>query len=115
MTWGTRAVLPARRPHHAISFDHEGQRYVGAYGTDLCGDVREVWLNAQKPNTLLDSMAAAAAITASIALQHGAPLATIRHALRRNPDGSPACPLGALLDAIASPEGGPSEHPGDVK
>ena len=100
-TWGTRAVLPQRRPHNALAFEHEGQKYIGAYGTDLGGAITEVWLNAAKPSGALDTFASGMAILASIALQHGAPLPTIRHAMRRNPDGSPACPLGALLDRLA--------------
>jgi hypothetical protein len=101
-TWGTRAVLPQRRPHHVVAVEHEGQRYVGGYGTTHDGRNAELWLNAVKPNTLLDSLASGAAIVASLALQHGAPLETIRHSLRRNPDGTAACPLGALIDAISA-------------
>jgi hypothetical protein len=104
-TWGTRAVLPQRRPHHVLQLEHEGQRYTGGYGIAPDGSIAELWLNSLKQNSLIDAMASGAAITASIALQFGAPLDTIRHALRRNPDGSPACPLGALCDAIAR-EGG---------
>jgi hypothetical protein len=42
-----------------------------------------------------------AAVIASIALQHGVPLETIRRALLRDPRGQPSSPLGAALDLIA--------------
>jgi hypothetical protein len=96
-----RAILPARRPHFVLSFEHEGQKYTGAYGVDRYGNIAELWLNASKPSGALDTFASGMAILASIALQHGASLETLRHALRRGPNGEPCCPLGALIDAIA--------------
>jgi hypothetical protein len=49
-----------------------------------------------------DVSARDAAVVASIALQHGVAPETIRHALLRNPDGSAAGPLGAVLDIVAA-------------
>jgi len=42
-----------------------------------------------------------AAISASLALQHGCPLETLRRAVLRDPRGAPSTSLGAALDAIA--------------
>ena len=42
-----------------------------------------------------------AAVAASIAMQFGCDLDTLRRATIRNPDGSPAGVLGAALDLIA--------------
>jgi len=41
-----------------------------------------------------------AAILASLALQYGAPLDEIRHALKRDVRGEAASPIGAALDRI---------------
>jgi hypothetical protein len=49
---------------------------------------------------LLDALAHDAAIVVSIALQYGAPLAEIRHALKRDIRGEAASPIGAALDKI---------------
>lgn len=100
-TWGHRRTLPARRPHVAIPFEFEGQRFTGGVGLDPDGHIAEIWISATKPNSGLDALASGAAICASLALQHGTPLQTIRHALRRNEAGEAACALGRLLDLIA--------------
>jgi hypothetical protein len=42
------------------------------------------------------------AVAASLTLQHGVPLETIRCALTRNGDGSASGALGTLLDLLAS-------------
>jgi hypothetical protein len=57
-------------------------------------DRREVFLNAQKVNTQADVLASDGAILMSMLLQYGCPPADIAHAMKRNPDGSPASPLG---------------------
>jgi ribonucleoside-diphosphate reductase alpha chain len=60
----------------------------------------EIFLNAGHANSLLDVMAHDAAILASIALQFGCPLDTIRHAIKRDSSGTAASPIGAALDLI---------------
>ena len=63
----------------------------------------EVFLNVDKSGTMIEEIARNAAIVASIALQHGATLDELRHALMRNSDGSATGALGALLDLLAEP------------
>jgi hypothetical protein len=46
------------------------------------------------------------AVVCSLALQHGVPLATIRHALMRDARGGASGRLGCALDAIAAMDGG---------
>lgn len=98
--WGYRKPLPHRRPHISISFEHEGKKYVGGYGLDDDGAIRELWLNMTKQNSSLDAVVCDAAIMASIALQHGASLAAMQSAMKRNPNGGASCPLGHLIDII---------------
>ncbi len=51
------------------------------------------------------SAARDSAITASIALQHGVPIESLRHALMRDSRGKPSGPLGVVLDLLAQEEG----------
>jgi hypothetical protein len=104
--WGTRAVLPQRRPHVVVPFEFDGQRFVGGIGTVSAGDrtVREIWINTHKRHSTLDAMVSGYAVAVSIALQHGATVAGIAAGLMRNTDGSPLCPVGAFLDIIAREE-----------
>ena len=64
------------------------------------GRVGEIFLSAEHANSLLDVLAHDAAILASLALQYGAPLDEIRHALKRDSRGVAASPIGAALDKI---------------
>jgi hypothetical protein len=93
-----RHRLNNRRLHETIAIEHEGQRYkIGLgreFGAGVVGPVLEVFLNAQRVNTPADVLASDGAILMSMLLQYGCPPADIAHAMKRNPDGSPASPLG---------------------
>lgn len=97
----TRAGLPARRAADAVRFEHLGHVFriqVGFYpGGDIIG---EVFINAEKNDSAIDAIAGDIAILLSLLLQHGATLGTIGHALRRNPNGSRASLIGALVDRL---------------
>ena len=88
-----------------IAFEHDGKFFVGAYGVNSAGQVRELWLNMRKGHSFLDGVVAGSAIAASLGLQHGLSLTTLRHALRRDPHGAPQCPLGALIDRVIAETG----------
>lgn len=94
-----------RRTHETIAIEHESQRYKIGLGREIlcngsCGSrprlspVVEIFLNAQKVNSPLDVLASDGAILLSLLIQHGCPPDVIRHAMKRNPDGTPASPLG---------------------
>lgn len=100
-----RQRLANRRHHETVAIEHEGQRYkVGLGREKLCdgscgatprfSPIAEVFINAQKVNSPLDVIASDAAILMSLLIQYGCPPADIFHAMKRNPDGSPASPLG---------------------
>jgi hypothetical protein len=98
----TRRRLPNRRAHESIAFEHAGFGYVGAVGRFDDGELAEVFLTFRgKSGSMADAAARDAAILASIALQHGAGVDELRHALGRNEDGSAASALGELLDLEA--------------
>jgi len=98
----TRTRLPNRRPGEAVVFDHGGMLYTGhiSFAVDS-GRVTEAFLDGGKAGTAVQAMARDAAVLASLALQHGAPIEVLRHAMTRNDDGSAAGPMGALLDLVA--------------
>ncbi len=98
-----RHRLPNRRPLETFAIEHNDgsstQRYkIGLgrewLGRDHVGPVAEVFVNAQKVNSPLDVLASDGAILMSMLLQYGCPPADIFHAMKRNPDGTPASPLG---------------------
>jgi len=62
--------------------------------------VAEIFLNADRANSQLDFLMSDAAILASLALQYGAPLDEIKHALKRTTSGEAASPIGAALDRV---------------
>jgi hypothetical protein len=66
------------------------------------GRVAEIFLSSHKPGSPIVAVARDAAITTSLALQHGVDFETIRAALTRDHDGGPATAIGAALDTIAA-------------
>jgi hypothetical protein len=70
------------------------------------GEVGEIFLNADRSDSLLDVLTSDAAILASLALQHGCSLETIVHALKRDTRGEPASPVGLALAIVHSREAG---------
>ena len=104
-----RHRLANRRALETIAIEHEGQRYKVSLGRELVcidrvrlGPVKEVFLNAQQVNSAADVLASDGAILMSLLLQHGCAIETINHAMKRNPDGSPASPLGRAAALIAA-------------
>ena len=88
----SRDHLSERRGADVVTFEHEGRRWTASFGRFEDGRLAEVFIDAPKESGLADA-ARESAILASIALQHGASLETIRHAL----DGRDAGPIGAAL------------------
>jgi hypothetical protein len=95
-----RDRLPNRRQAETIAFERDGSRYHMTVGYFPDGRVGEVFLNADRADSLLDVLASDAAILTSLALQHGCSLREITHALKRDSRGTAASPIGAALDRI---------------
>jgi hypothetical protein len=95
-----RDRLPNRRAAETIAFEREGSRYQMTVGYFPDGRPGEIFLNADRSDSLLDVMTSDAAILASLALQHGCTLETIAHALKRDARGAAASPIGAAVDLI---------------
>ena len=99
-----RARLPNRRLAVTFALDVGGLRYTCTVGRFADGRIGEIFLNNHKSNSASDANARDSAIVASLALQHGVPLDTIRGALLRDPRGIASTPLGAALDIIQQQE-----------
>jgi ribonucleoside-diphosphate reductase alpha chain len=90
-----RCRLPDRRGAELVDFVHDGRRWTATAGRFDDGRVAEIFLDNCKHSPLAE-MAAEAAIVASIALQCGCPIETLRHALA----GRGAGPLATALSLI---------------
>ena len=99
----TRTALPNRRDGDLFTFEHNGIVYHGHVSRRLeDGRPLEVFLEGGKVGSPVQAIARDTAVAASLGLQFGLPLETLRHALTRSDDGTPAGPLGTLLDLIAA-------------
>jgi len=96
-----RERLPSRRPAITTAFERDGARFEMTIGHYPDGRVGEVFLNTNRANSLLDFLMSDAAILLSIALQYGASLDELRHALKRDARGIAASPIGTALDRMA--------------
>lgn len=90
-----RERLPNRRKAETIAFEHGGRRWTLTAGRFADGRIAEIFLDTPKASAI-GELAADAAIIASLALQSGCPLETLRHALAERRSG----PLGAALGLV---------------
>ena len=99
-----RVRLADRRSHETIVIRHDSEMFKIGLGRNLVGavlgPVREVFINAARSDSMLDRLVCDGAILMSLALQAGVTAAEIAAALKRNPDGSPASPIGAAADLL---------------
>jgi hypothetical protein len=95
-----RKRLPNRRNAISTGFERDGARFEMTAGFYPDGRPGEIFLSADRANSLLDFLMSDAAILASIAMQYGASLDELRHALKRDGRGKPSSPIGEALDLI---------------
>ena len=95
-----RQRLPNRRQHELLTFEHGGIRYTAGVGRFADGGLAEIFLATAKHGSALDVTARDAAVAASLLLQHGCSVDTLRQALTRNSDGSGSGPLARALDLL---------------
>ncbi len=124
-----RQRLPNRRPAVTETLVVEGQRVEVTIGfAPESGAVREVFLMAGKTGSMLDSLLADAAVSISVALQHGVSPAALAKSVGRVPSApatpdaldqlvsgsQPASLIGAALDLLIEhephPDGVPSSE-----
>jgi hypothetical protein len=100
-----RQILPNRRPGYNFELKHGGQNAVfhvtiGYFrGTR---DPSEVFISGAKAGSEVEAVARDGAVLLSIALQHGASIETIKHAITREQDGTPSTVIGKVVDMLAN-------------
>jgi hypothetical protein len=110
---GVRRKLPNRREHELLDFEHEGRRYTAGVGRLEDGTLAEILMNVSgRTGGMVEVLARDTAVTASLCLQFGCDLETLRRALMRDKGGRASGPVGQLLDLLASdPEPQPRQNP----
>ena len=101
-----RQRLQNRRASVSFDFEAHGMRHTATYSKFPDGRLAEALLSNHKAGSQADASCCDAAVAASLALQHGCSLETLRGAALRNANGTASSPLGAALDLIAA-EGAP--------
>lgn len=102
----TRVTLEPRRFSLNFTLAFQGERYhvtTGFYGDGRTG---EIFINRIRNKTAarlgepLDAICRDSAILMSLAIQHGADLAALKHSITRDEEGQPMSIVGAILDAV---------------
>jgi hypothetical protein len=96
-----RERLPDRRRSESFGFECNGLKYTATASWFDDGRLGEIFLGNHRADSHADACAKDSAILASIALQYGIPLETIRRALLRDSEGRPSTPIGCALDLLA--------------
>jgi hypothetical protein len=99
-----RRRLPNRRQSETFDLESQNLGFTATVSRFSDGTVAEVFLQNHKAGSMAGINAQDAAVVASIALQYGVPLETIRRALMRDSQGRASGPLGTALDIIAERE-----------
>lgn len=97
-----RERLSNRRGCHTFQVRFGNQDFVIGVGAFGDGRPAEAFVTGPKAGTDVQSLSRDGAILLSIALQYGAPLDDIRHAMSRDERENPTSFLGALVDAVAA-------------
>jgi hypothetical protein len=110
----SREALPNKRHGEIFKVQHRGQDFRFQVNEYPDGRLGEVFINANKPDSAIDSLAGDVAILLSLLLQHGVTPAVIGHALRRGRDGAAQSFIGTAADVLVSldvalPETGAAE------
>ena len=108
----TRQRLPNRRNCITLALECCGVRYTATAACFADGSLAEIFLGNRKAGSQSDANAKDSAVMASLALQHGASLETLRHAVLRDSQGNAATPLSEPLTPARMTSKGPEAVPG---
>ena len=95
-----RRTLPQRRAAETFHVRFWNQPFTVTVGFYTDGTPGEVFIDSGKTGQDIQSTARDTAVVLSLALQHGTPIETIRHAVTRTDSGEAASILGAIVDAL---------------
>jgi hypothetical protein len=96
----TRERLPQRRASETFSLECADLKYTATISRFEDGRIGELFLSNTKPSSQSDVNARDASVAASLALQFGCPLETLRRALLRDAGGNASSPLDVALDQL---------------
>ena len=94
----TRERLQDRRASESFSFRWNGISFAATISRFSDGRLAEIFLTNGK--TDIDAASRVSAVISSLALQNGAAVQTIRHALMRDEHRAAISPLGVALDLL---------------
>ena len=97
-----RRTLPQRRAAETFDLKFWSQPFTVTVGFYADGTPGEVFVDACKTGNDIESIARDAGVLLSLALQHGVPPETIRHAITRGASEEPASIWGAVVDSITT-------------
>ena len=100
-----RRILPRRPAAEAFDLRFWNSPFTVTIGFYADGTPGEVFINSCKTGNDIQSIARDAGVLLSLALQHGVPPETIRHAITRGASEEPASILGAIVDALPAAAG----------
>lgn len=96
-----RKRLSNRRRHEAFKIKHWDMIYNIGFGRSIDDEtVQEVFIHSGQSGTQAEMLARDSAVILSIALQYGVPKDVLKKSITRNEDGSPAGPIGAIIDLL---------------
>jgi hypothetical protein len=98
----TRRILPQRRSAETFQLRFWNQPVSVTVGYYEDGTPGEIFVDAGKTGQDVQSTARDAAVVLSLALQHGATVATIQHAVTRSGNGEAASIVGAVIDQLSA-------------
>ena len=96
----TRRILPQRRAAETFDLRFWNQNFTITIARYSDGVIGEVFIDGGKTGQDIQNTARDAAVVLSLAMQHGTPIETIRHAITRDSSGAAASILGAIVDAL---------------
>ena len=97
-----RRTLPQRRAAETFGMRFWNQPFTVTVGFYADGTPGEVFIDGCKTGNDIEPIARDASVVLSLALQHGVPPETIRHAVTRGASEEPASILGAVVDSITT-------------
>jgi hypothetical protein len=101
-----RRRLSNRRICETLQIEANGMPFTVSFGRFDDGSLAEIFISNHKAGSHADVAARDSAVVASLALQHGVDLETLRRSLLRDSQGRASGPLGVALDLIAAMDGG---------
>jgi ribonucleoside-diphosphate reductase alpha chain len=98
----TRRILPQRRRAETFSLTACNQQLTITLGFYPDNSLGEIFVGVGKTGNDIQAIARDVGVLFSLALQHGVPPETIRHAVARGASEEPASILGAVVDCIST-------------